>query len=160
VDVIVWVARGYPGAVRTPNQYGWVNEQQGRVLSVSVKQPLADPANDPVILGTFTFRRSADFVRAANSMIKRDGRIRGEFYVDNCINDAVALGLDCRIFEVDHYLCWGTPNDLRTFEYWQSCFHKWNAHPYRLEGDPHVSPAARERLDERYRLRNPELLPV
>lgn len=160
VDVIVWVARGYPGAARRPNQYGWVNEQQGRVLSVSVKQPLADPANDPVILGTFTFRRSADFVRAANAMITRDGRIRGEFYVDNCINDAVALGLNCRIFEVDHYLCWGTPDDLRTFEYWQSCFHKWNAHPYRLEGDPHVPPAARERLDKRYRLRKPELLPV
>ncbi len=26
-------------------------------------------------------------------------------------------------FEVEKYICWGTPNDLRTYEYWQE-FHK------------------------------------
>jgi hypothetical protein len=39
------------------------------------------------------------------------------------------------VLEVDHYLCWGTPNDLKTFEYWQSCFHKWDSHPYRWQED-------------------------
>lgn len=160
VDVIVWVARGYPGAARRPHHYGWVKEEQGRVLSVSVKQPLADPANDSIILGTFTFRRAVDFVSAVNAMIARDGRVNGEFYIDNCINDAVTMGLNCRIFEVDHYLCWGTPDDLRTFEYWQSCFDKWNGHPYRLEKDAHVGPEALKGLEERYRLRRPELLPA
>jgi NDP-sugar pyrophosphorylase family protein len=160
VDVIVWVARGYPGAAHRPHHYGWVKEQQGRVLSVSVKQPLSDPARDPIVLGTFTFRRAGDFVRSANAMIARGGRVNGEFYVDNCINDAVEMGLDCRIFEIDHYLCWGTPDDLRTFEYWQSCFHKWDAHPYRLEGDAHVSAAAQVKLDECFRMRRPELSAV
>jgi hypothetical protein len=89
-------------------------------------------------------------------MIARDGRVNGEFYVDSCINDAVAAGLNCRIFEVAHYLCWGTPDDLRTFEYWQSCFHKWDAHPYRIEHDPRVPEPARSALVERYRMREPE----
>jgi hypothetical protein len=157
VDVIVWVARGYPGAARRPQHYGWVDETQGRVNRISVKQPLTDPGSDPIVLGTFTFRRAGDFVRAANAMIARDGRVNDEFYVDTCINDAIALGLHCRVFEVEHYLCWGTPDDLRTFEYWQSCFHKWHAHPYRLENDARVSAAARPALDERYRMRQPEL---
>ena len=70
-----------------------------------------------------------------NHLIERDGRINGEFYIDSCINDAIDLGLNCQLFEVDSFISWGTPNDLKTYEYWQSCFHKWNSHPYRIELD-------------------------
>ncbi|MEX2164803.1 MAG: sugar phosphate nucleotidyltransferase [Sulfuricaulis sp.] len=140
-DVIVWVVRGYPNAVRHPQMYGWVacEGRSDRVSRVSVKKPLADPKHDPIITGTFTFRRGSDFARAVERMIERDARVNGEFYVDTSIEDALALGLTVRIFEIDSYICWGTPNDLRTFEYWQSCFHKWEGHPYRLHLDKHVS---------------------
>ena len=147
VDVIVWVVRGHVNAARSPRMYGWVDADGDRVRRVSVKVPLGDPATDPIVLGTFTFRRAGDFLRCARRLIDRGGTVNGELYVDACINDALDLGLDCRIVEVDSYLCWGTPDDLRTFEYWQSCFHKWPAHPYRLELDSRVAPAAREALD-------------
>jgi len=65
----------------------------------------------------------------------RDGRINGEFYVDSCLEDAISMGYRARVFLVDHYLCWGTPSDLKTFEYWQSCFHKWSTHPYQWQED-------------------------
>ena len=83
-------------------------------------------------------------------LIARDGRVNGEFYIDSCINDAIELGLRCHLFEVDCYLSWGTPNDFRTFEYWQACFHKWQSHSYRLELDEHIPPAALEQLELRY----------
>jgi hypothetical protein len=67
-------------------------------------------------------------------MQRRDGRVNGEFYVDTAINDAIALGLNCVMFPIEYYLCWGTPNDLRTFQYWQSCFDKWDRHPYNIKG--------------------------
>ena len=115
------------------------------------------PASDPIVLGTFTFRRAEDFRRALERLIKRDGRINGEFYIDSLINDAIALGLRCHLFEVDSYLCWGTPNDLRTFEYWQSCFHKWGSHPYRLESDQTIPTKALQHLEARYVATKPEL---
>ncbi len=114
-------------------------ETGGVVRGVSVKTPLADPAHDPIVVGTFTFRRASDFAAAAQAMIARDGRINGEFYVDSCIEDAIALGLRVRVFEIEHYLCWGTPVDLRTFEYWQRCFDRWPSHPYRFELDSRCS---------------------
>ena len=138
VDVIVWGVRGYPNAIRNPEMFGWIDVVDDKVRSVSVKKPLNSPASDPIVLGTFTFRRAEDFRRALDRLISRDGRINGEFYIDSLINDAIALGLQCRLFEVDSYLCWGTPNDLRTFEYWQSCFHKWVSHPYRLTLDGRI----------------------
>ena len=27
--------------------------------------------------------------------------------------------LKVKVFEIDTYLCWGTPDDLKTYEYWR-----------------------------------------
>lgn len=151
VDVIVWAVRGYPNALRHPKMFGWIKEEDGRISAISVKTPLESPAIDPIVLGTFTFKRIGDFRQAVASLIARDGRINGEFYIDSCINDAIQLGLRCYVFDVDSYLCWGTPNDLRTFEYWQSCFHKWQHHPYRLELDKRVPEEQLTDLNQKYK---------
>ncbi|MBU9212256.1 sugar phosphate nucleotidyltransferase [Burkholderia multivorans] len=151
VDVLVWGVRGHPNAVRNPQMFGWIDEEDGVIRSISVKAPLSTPQTDAIVLGTFTFRRAEDFRRVVERLIARDGRINGEFYIDSCINDAVELGLRCRLFEVDNLLSWGTPNDLRTFEYWQSCFHKWAGHPYRLELDGRVASEALPALEAAYR---------
>ena len=157
-DVIVWAVRGHTNALRHPKMYGWIDCDGTQIRHISVKTPLADPQNDPVVLGTFTFKRGADFRAAVARMMARDGRINGEFYIDTCINDAIALGLRCRVFEVDSYLSWGTPDDLRCFEYWQSCLHKWPSHPYRLQDDGRIDPAGLAALEERYRATLPERL--
>ena len=158
VDVIVWGVRGHANALRHPQMYGWIDaDASGVIRSISVKTPLANPAQDPIVLGTFTFRRAEDFRYSTDRLIARDGRVNGEFYIDSCINDALALGLRCQLFEVENFLSWGTPNDLRSFDYWQSCFHKWAEHPYRLEADGRVARNAIPALEERYRKTVPPL---
>lgn len=156
-DVVVWAIRGHAHAVRNPQMYGWISAEGTRIKNISVKVPLDSPATDPIVLGTFTFRDGATFRRCVEHMIERDARVNGEFYLDTCINDALALGLDCKVFEVDHFMSWGTPDDLRTFEYWQSCFHKWAGHPYRLELDGHVPKDQVPALDQRYGKTAPSL---
>lgn len=157
VDVIVWGVRGHTNAVRHPNMFGWINAEEGRISEVSVKMPLNCPATDPIVIGTFTFRHAEDFRRVVQNLIARDGRVNGEFYIDSCINDAIELDLRCHLFEIDNFLSWGTPNDLRTFEYWQSCFHKWSSHPYRLELDSRVPGEAVATLERRYQATRPTL---
>ncbi len=155
-DVLVWAVRGHADGRLRPQNFGWVDAgDDGRITGVRVKQAPDDPATAPLIVGAFTFRRASDFVRAYDLLIARDGRVNGEFYVDSLVEDAVSLGLDCRLFEIDHYLGWGTPNDLKTFEYWQSCFHKWASHPYRLERDRRVPPARVAELAEQYKAIQP-----
>lgn len=149
-DVLVWVVRRYPNANLAPRMYGWVDAgPDGRIRRIAVKEPLDDPHTDPIVIGAFTFRRAADMQRAIERLIARDGRVNGELYLDTAIVDAMALGLDCRVFEVEHYDGWGTPNELRTFEYWQSCFHKWS-HPYRLQDDARVAQEAIAGLEEHF----------
>jgi NDP-sugar pyrophosphorylase family protein len=152
VDIIVWGVRGHANAVRHPQMFGWIDATpDGRIERISVKAPLGSPTSDPIVLGTFTFQRAGDFHRVVDRLIVRNGRVNGEFYIDSCINDAIELGLHCHLFEVDSFLSWGTPNDLRTFEYWQACFHKWKGHPYRMEADDRISVSALGTLNERYK---------
>lgn len=157
VDVIVWGVRGHANAVRHPQMFGWIDAENGRIRRISVKTPLESPATDPIVLGTFTFRRAEDFRQVVSRLIQRDGRINGEFYIDSTINDAIESGLRCELFEVDSFLSWGTPNDLRTFEYWQSCFHKWAGHPYRLQNDVRIPSVAIPELESRYQATVPAL---
>jgi NDP-sugar pyrophosphorylase family protein len=152
-DLLVWGFRGHPDAARRPAMFGWLDvDAEGAVRGVSVKVPLAhgDPLTDPIVVGAFTFARAGDFDRCFARLVARNGRVNGELYVDSMVEDALALGLRVRLFEVDAYPGWGTPDDLRVFEYWQSCFHKWPAHPYRLASDRHVQPSARAALEARF----------
>ena len=139
VDIIVWGIRGYPAVHRHPASFGWIEEKEGIISRIRVKEVPRHPGENPIVIGIFTFCRPRDYNRCVKNLIKRDGRVNGEFYIDSCINDATALGLRCHLFEVDYLFSWGTPNDLKTFQYWQSCFHKWDTHPYRFELDKRVS---------------------
>jgi dTDP-glucose pyrophosphorylase len=152
VDIIVWGARGYPGAIRNPEMYGWINidNATNEINHVSVKKPLDNPVDDLIIVGAFTFKKLKYFFDAVQRMKDRKGLVNGEYYVDTAINDAIALGYKCKIFEINHYICWGTPNDLKTFEYWQSCFHKWESHPYNLENDTNIPKTSVEELKDKY----------
>jgi NDP-sugar pyrophosphorylase family protein len=152
IDVIVWGARGYPGAIRSPEMYGWIDTEDNavKVNRISVKEPLNNPDNDPIVVGAFTFRKLSYFLDAVKRMKSRQAKINGEYYVDMAINDAISMGKNNVMFEVDRYICWGTPNDLKTFEYWQSCFHKWHSHPYELDLDPNVSRKSVVQLEKKY----------
>jgi len=149
IDVIVWGVRGNANAQRNPHMFGWIDESEGDIKNISVKVPLEHPESDPIVLGSFTFRCSEVFRAAIERMYKRKGMVNGEYYLDTMINDAIALGYKCKLFEVDSYLSWGTPNDLRTFEYWQSCFHKWKGHPYKLINDSMASLENLNDIEER-----------
>ena len=45
---------------------------------------------------------------------------------------SIEIGLKVVLFEVDYFICWGTPDELETYNYWESCFNKWKDHPYKI----------------------------
>lgn len=125
-DAIVFSFRNNPAVLEKPQAYGWIKtDEKNAVKSMSVKVPISNnPMNDHAVVGAFWFRQGKMFVEAAERMIKLDRRINNEFYVDECINDLIELGYQVKVFEIEHYVCWGTPNDYKTFNYWESFFEK------------------------------------
>jgi len=140
VDAIIWTFKNHPTSKRFPHMYGWVCiDKESNVTGVSVKVPVSTtPEHDHAIIGTFYFKKAKYFTQALEQLRAKNIRVNGEFYVDSCMEELINMGLHVKVFEVDFYVGWGTPNDLKTYEYWQSFFHKCLWHPYRLESDPFV----------------------
>lgn len=136
-DIIVWTYRNNYTSQLQPNAYSWVNcDSEGNVSSVDVKQFNGiDPVKEFAITGTMFFRSKEVFNESLQSLYKNDVRTNGEFYVDSMLNEAITLGYKVKNFEIDNYICWGTPNDLKTYVYWQGFFHKVDWHPYKYAED-------------------------
>lgn len=124
IDAVVFTFRNHVTVARNPKAYGWVEvDTNNLVKRVSVKQPIsANPKRDHAVVGVFWFRHGRNFVAAAEDMIAKNTRVNNEFYVDECINNAIQLGQRIKVFEIDRYICWGTPNDLATYQYWKDYF--------------------------------------
>lgn len=136
-DIIVWTYRNNYTSHLQPEAYSWVNcDDNGNVSSVDVKKFTGtDPVKEFAITGTMFFRSREIFFRSLNSLYENNVRTNGEFYVDSMLNEAISLGYTVKNFEIDNYICWGTPNDLKTYEYWQRFFNKVEWHPYEYSKD-------------------------
>lgn len=152
-DAIVFTFKHHISSKNNPNMYGWVEvDDKDNALNVSVKKAISnDPYNDHAIVGAFWFKKVKYFKEASKSLIDKNIRINGEFYVDSLINELINKGLKVKVLEVENYICWGTPNDYETFNYWQSFFHKNPEHPYDLSKDKNVKIEEIENLDNEFR---------
>jgi bifunctional N-acetylglucosamine-1-phosphate-uridyltransferase/glucosamine-1-phosphate-acetyltransferase GlmU-like protein len=122
-DLIVFGQRHFPGAEITPKAFAYIAAEGDRVTRVSVKEPLSSqPRRDLLLVGTFYFRTAALLGDLIAELRASDLRVNGELYLDSVVNLAVARGLQVRAFETDGYLCWGTPEALREFNYWHDWF--------------------------------------
>ena len=127
IDCIVWTFTQRETLRRNPAAWGWINlDDDGiTIKNVSVKIPVSeDPYNDHAVVASFYFKKAKDFIEATNLMIKEDYRIRDEFYVDSIPLFLNKLGKRSVIFDVDLYVCWGTPEDLKDYQKWERICNK------------------------------------
>lgn len=152
VDAIVWTFKHNISSVLNPDGYAWLKvDKSHNVKGISIKKAISsDPYNDHAFIGAMYFRKTKFFLDALKDLYRNNTRVNGEFYLDSTVDSLIKQGHKVKIFDVDSYLGWGTPNDLKTFEYWQSFFHKCPWHPYRLEKDPTVDKAEIKKLDKKY----------
>ncbi|MFA6450593.1 MAG: NTP transferase domain-containing protein [bacterium] len=151
-DVVIWTFRNNPCVLRDPRMYGWVSlAGPDRVSEVSVKTPISNnPLCDHAIVGAFYFSSAQLFLEGYELILSKDLRVNGELYIDSLAGELAKAGRVVKVFEVSRYVCWGTPDDLKTYAYWQSFFHKCLWHPYKLESDPMVSPDKAPDLAAKY----------
>jgi bifunctional N-acetylglucosamine-1-phosphate-uridyltransferase/glucosamine-1-phosphate-acetyltransferase GlmU-like protein len=126
IDAIAFSFRNNPTVKRNPTAYGYyVVDENGFVKDVSVKIPISEnPQNDHAVVGTFYFRKVKYFFEGLQRLYSGDVRVHNEFYVDSIMGILAKMGKKIKIFEIENYICFGTPNDLKTFEYWQKYFNK------------------------------------
>ena len=68
------------------------------------------------------FKKGKYFIEGLEEIYKNNIKTNGEFYVDNMIELLIKKGYKCKIFNIINYLCWGTPNDYKIYNYWYEYF--------------------------------------
>lgn len=123
-DELVFTYRHNEAVLRNPAAYGWMQVNGNHVITgVSVKKAISDtPCEDHAVAATFWFRKAEVFCRAAEKMIAENDRINDEFYVDEIAKHVMELGGCAKVFELERYIGWGTPEDYEnyqnTYQYW------------------------------------------
>jgi len=137
VDCVAWSFKRHHMAELKPQMYGWIKtDGNDNAAGVSVKAPVSsDPYNDHGISGIFWFKKTRIFFDGLMDLYRNNVRVNGEFYVDSVIDRLIKSGYKVKVFPAERYISWGTPDELKTFEYWQMFFHRYGRHPYRLEKD-------------------------
>jgi NDP-sugar pyrophosphorylase family protein len=125
-DVIVWTYRDQGASRNNANAYAWLEtDVNDNVLNVSCKKfnvEKHDIKKSHVIIGTMFFRKAKYFFDGYEKNRINNIRTNNEFYVDDIINRNIEIGLTVKVFQVKYYICWGTPNDYETYNYWQKYF--------------------------------------
>lgn len=123
-DVIVWSFRNNPTSQYNPDMYSWLSVDEEDIVNyVSCKKfNQLEPKTTHAIIGTMYFRKAKYFLDGLKTNMENDYRTNGEFYVDDVLNRNIESGLNVKVFEVDNYICWGTPNDYKTYNYWSEFF--------------------------------------
>jgi len=124
IDVIVWSFRNSQSSKVSPNSYAWLDvDNNDNIKHVSCKKFIYDdPLKTHAIVGTMFFRKAKYFMDGLDKNYKENIRTNNEFYVDDVLNQNINKGLTVKVFEVDNYICWGTPDDYKTYNYWKEYF--------------------------------------
>lgn len=122
-DVIVWSFRNSQASRNSPDSYSWLATSGEDITNVWCKKfPFDDPMRSHAIIGTMFFRKAKYFTDAFNENVRLNNRTNGEFYVDDVIEPCIAAGLKVKVFEAERYICWGTPEEYQTYNYWSDYF--------------------------------------
>jgi NDP-sugar pyrophosphorylase family protein len=136
-DIIVWTFRNSQTSKVKPDSYAWLDvDENNKIHHVSCKKFIyEDPLKTHAIIGTMFFRKAKYFLDGFYKNVQENITTNGEFYVDDVLNQNIKNGLTVRAFEVINYICWGTPEDYKTYIYWRDYFNKCINHPYTIDKD-------------------------
>jgi choline kinase len=124
VDIIVFAFKNNQSSKNHPEMYAWLDIDDNMFLNrvYNKKFIFDDPLKHYAITGTMFFRKARYLIEGLKFNIENNIRTNGEFYVDDILNVNIESGLNVTCFPVNDYICWGTPNDLKTYEYWSNHF--------------------------------------
>lgn len=123
LDGCVPAYRGFhPHSGGTTN-YAYIREKGLLVQQIREKQPFTeDKTAEFASTGTYYFKNAGLMLEYLEKQTSLSIAVNGEFYVSSAFDlmarDQLAVGL----FPVEHFMQWGTPQDLEEYKYWSSLF--------------------------------------
>lgn len=125
-DVIVWSFRNSQASKVNPAMYTWMEVDDNGFLRNMLykKKPTGDPLKTHASVGIMYFRKAKYLLEGLRKNREQNKRPIGELCIDSVAHQLTENNYNVKVFEVDHYVCWGTPDDYKTYNYWEEYFSK------------------------------------
>ena len=126
VDVVVWTYRMGSMLTKDPESFAYckVGDDGITLTEIVEKETISDtPQKDPLLVGTFWFRDSSDFVDSAEHAIAKNIQVNGEHYIGNSLNKLIKEGKNVVLFDVDQWISFSDPFELDVYYFWDDFFH-------------------------------------
>ena len=115
--------RGFHPHTLWSNYYAYVPEKEMHALDIQEKKPFTDsPREEFASSGTYYFK-SANLMRQYfERCVTEDLTVGDEYYVSMAYKPMIQDGLNVQVYELNHFMQWGTPSDLEEYRYWSNIF--------------------------------------
>tara|TARA_R110000824_G_scaffold398202_2_gene602006 strand:+ start:1404 stop:2894 length:1491 start_codon:yes stop_codon:yes gene_type:complete len=120
-DVIFWVTKGSQATKANPAMYTWVSVDDDNCIRDMVykQKPDSDLGTTPVSIGIMYFRKAKYLLEGLRKNRDQNIRPTGELCMDSVAHQLAKGNYKVKVFEVDHYACWGTPDDYESYNFWR-----------------------------------------
>jgi dTDP-glucose pyrophosphorylase len=126
IDIAIWTYRMGSMLTKNPNAFAYCKTEKDNdtIIEIVEKKTISStPENDPLLVGTFWFRDSKDFIFSAENAIQKNINVNGEHYIGNSLNSLINAGKKIVIFDIDQWVSLGDPFELDVYYYWEEHFH-------------------------------------
>lgn len=119
VDGAIPAYRGFhPHSGGTTN-YAYIRETDGVLEEIREKQPFTDDKTEEFAsTGTYFFQNALTMLHYLERQVDENINVGGEFYVSSAFDLMARDKKHVIVYEIHHFMQWGTPQDLAEYEFW------------------------------------------
>jgi NDP-sugar pyrophosphorylase family protein len=123
-DGAMTVFKGFHPASFGDTYYAYLRcNEKGEMLEIREKGCFTEMRHEePASSGVYYVRSWQVFKRFAERLMAERASVEGEYYTSQIYNYMVEEGLRVVTYEIDKFICWGTPDDLEQYLFWSDFF--------------------------------------
>ena len=119
-DGLIFGYSNYPLAAIYPNQFGWLELNGKEIVEVGLKRGWNKCFNNPIVTGHFYFKSSVEIFNLLSAYLSNIEYNVSERSIDSFCKYMIENGKKIGLISCKDFLCLGTPEESRTYEYWMN----------------------------------------
>jgi NDP-sugar pyrophosphorylase family protein len=101
--------------------YAYIRESNLILEEIREKQPFTDSKTQEFAsTGTYYFENARSMLHYLERQVAENINVGGEFYVSSAFDLMAKDGKNVLVYEIEHFMQWGTPQDLAEYEFWSN----------------------------------------
>jgi NDP-sugar pyrophosphorylase family protein len=122
--------RGFHPHMLHSTSYAYPKLEGEWVVDIQEKQPWTDdPSKEFASSGTYGFTSGQVLLDALDAQMEAGYLLKGEYYLSLTYKSVLDAGLTVGVYELQHFMQWGTPQDLEEYREWSTAIAQWTRGP-------------------------------